>query len=333
MPTRRHFLKSSTLAAVGATVPSAMNTFALPDRVATIPLFNISLAEWSLHRSILQKDAGPDNPPIDHLDFAKTAKSLDIDGVEYVNSMFFDKAQDTAYLTEMKSRADGEGVTSLIIMVDREGKLGDPDEAARNQTVENHLRWLEAAQFLGCHSIRVNAGSEGTYDEQLKLAADGLRKLSEKGDEFGLNVIVENHGGLSSNGKWLTAVMDTVDHPRCGTLPDFGNFIIDRETGERYDPYQGVTELMPYAKAVSAKSFDWDTGKGKFVTSDQREGREVDLNFKKLLKIVTDAGYHGYIGVEYEGDKHPEMEGIRLTREAMEKVRTALSNPTADAAI
>ena len=238
--------------------------------------------------------------------------------------MFFDKAQDQAYLGEMKSRADGEGVQSLIIMVDREGKLGDPDETARNQTVENHLRWLEAAQFLGCHSIRVNAGSEGSYDEQLKLATDGLRKLSEKGDEFDLNVIVENHGGLSSNGQWLSAVMDAVDHPRCGTLPDFGNFLIDKNSGERYDPYEGVKELMPHAKAVSAKSYDWDTGKGDFITSDQREGRELDLDFEKLLKIVTDAGYDGYIGVEYEGAKHPEIEGIQRTRDAMVQVRDKL---------
>jgi L-ribulose-5-phosphate 3-epimerase len=327
--TRRSFLKSSTLAAAGAAVPSLMPSVtnaAKPD-----PLFKISLAEWSLHRRILQNEADPANPPLDHLDFAKTAKSLGIDGIEYVNAMFFEKAQDKAYLGEMKSRADGEGVESLIIMVDREGKIGDPDETARNQTVENHLRWLEAAAFLGCHSIRVNAGSAGTYEEQTKLAADGLRKLSEKGDEFGLNVIVENHGGLSSNGQWLVGVMEQVDHPRCGTLPDFGNFIIDKKTGERYDPYQGVKELMPFAKAVSAKAYDWDTGKGKFVTSDQREGRETDLDFKKLLKIVTDAGYHGYIGVEYEGAKHPEMEGIRLTREAMEKARTALSKPKANA--
>ncbi|MEM8954915.1 MAG: sugar phosphate isomerase/epimerase family protein [Verrucomicrobiota bacterium] len=323
MKTRRQFLKSSSFAAAGAAIPIATDSLALPDQVS--PLFDISLAEWSLHRSILQKNPDPANPPIDHLDFPKTAKSLGIDGIEYVNAMFFDKAQDSAYLQEMKSRADGEGVKSLIIMVDREGKIGDPDDTARKQTVENHLRWLEAAQFLGCHSIRVNAGSEGSYDEQLKLAADGLRQLSEKGDEFDLNVIVENHGGLSSNGQWLSSVMEAVDHPRCGTLPDFGNFTIDRKTNERYDPYQGVTDLMPYAKAVSAKAYDWNTGKGEFVTSDQREGRELDLDFKKLLKIVTDAGYTGYIGVEYEGAKHPEVEGIRLTREAMENARDTLS--------
>lgn len=290
----------------------------------TEPLFKISLAEWSLHKRILHRDKTGEEP-LDHLDFAKTARGLGIDAVEYVNQCFFDKANDKAYLREMKSRAADEGVKNLLIMVDREGQLGDPDESKRVATVENHLKWLDAAAFLGCHSIRVNAASKGTYEEQKKLAADGLRRLSEKGDALGLNVIVENHGGLSSNGKWLVEVMKAVDHPRCGTLPDFGNFYVDRDKGELYDPYLGVKELMPFAKAVSAKAYDWETGKGKFVTEDSRKGREIELNFKRLLAIVVDAGYHGYIGIEHEGEKHPEMEGITRTKKVMELARAELA--------
>lgn len=267
--------------------------------------FKISIAEWSLHRALWNKD-------IDHLDFAAIAKNdFGIDGIEYVNTFFFEKAEDTAYLNEMKKRASDKGVKSLIIMCDREGNLGDPDEAKRIEAVENHYKWAEAAKFLGCHSIRVNARSEGAYDDQIELAADGLRRLTEFGDTMGINTIVENHGGLSSNGKWLAAVMEKVDHPRVGTLPDFGNFRIQGD--EWYDRYEGMTELMPYAKAVSAKSHEFDAN-----------GDETGSDFYRMMDIVLDAGYNGYVGIEYEGSVHSEMEGIRLTNELLKKIRDSI---------
>lgn len=263
---------------------------------------------------------------MDNLDFAKTARELGIEGLEYVNQFFMDKARNGEYLKEMNRRASGEGAVNLLIMVDREGQLGHPDSAERMQTVENHVKWLEAAATLGCHSLRVNAASRGTYEEQQKLAADGLRKLSEKGDEFGLNVIVENHGGLSSNGKWLSGVMDLVDHPRCGTLPDFGNFLIDPEKGEWYDIYQGMEDLMPYAKAVSAKSYDWGVSSDPNVTVSQRKGRETQVDFKRSMEIVLKHGYHSYVGIEYEGHKHPSMEGIALTKAVLDRLSAELGS-------
>lgn len=268
-------------------------------------LFKISLAEWSLHRTLRDKK-------LDHLDFAKKAKhDYGIEAVEYVNQFFFTKAQDQKYLGEMKQRAADLGVTSVLIMIDSEGKLGDPDAAKRTKAVENHYKWVEAAKFLGCHSIRVNAASAGNYQEQQKLAADGLRRLAEFGDKHEINVIVENHGGLSSNGKWLAEVIHQVKHPRCGTLPDFGNFHISKT--EEYDRYQGVTELMPVAKAVSAKSHDFDT-----------QGNETHTDYRRMMKIVLAAGYHGYVGIEYEGSKLAEPEGIRATKKLLEKVRAEL---------
>ncbi len=269
-------------------------------------LFNISLAEWSLHKSIFGGE-------IAHLDFAKITKSeFGIDAVEYVNQFFSDKAKDKAYLQEMKKRAAGEGVRSLLIMCDGEGNIGDPDEQKRLQTVENHFKWIEAAKYLDCHSIRVNAASEGSYEEQMKLAADGLRRLAEFGETHDINVIVENHGGLSSNAQWLTGVMKMVDHPRCGTLPDFGNFRIEED--QWYDYYEGVKELMPYAKAVSAKSYDFDS-----------DGNETKIDFKRMMKIVADAGYRGYVGIEYEGERLSEKEGILATKKLLEQCRTYLA--------
>jgi sugar phosphate isomerase/epimerase len=229
-----------------------------------------------------------------------------------VNQFFMDKAKDQKYLAEMKTRAADLGVESVLIMIDGEGALGDADESKRTQAVEKHYKWVEAAKFLGCHSIRVNAASGGSYEEQLDRAADGLRRVTEFGDQHEINVIVENHGGLSSNGQWLAAVIKKVDHKRCGTLPDFGNFNLGG--GKQYDRYQGVAELMPYAKAVSAKSHDFD-----------EQGDEVHTDYRKMMKIVLDAGYHGYVGIEYEGGKISQPEGIKATKKLLEKVREELS--------
>lgn len=308
--TRRRFLQSSALAA--GTLMATRSMLSGADRKADLP-FKISLAEWSLHRTIF-------GGQLDHLDFARMAKEeFGIEAVEYVNQFFKDKAKDAAYIAEMKKRAGDHGVKSLLIMIDGEGHLGDPDEAKRRQAVENHKPWLEAAKMLGCHSIRVNAASEGTYDEQLKLAADGLMALTLIAEEHQLSVIVENHGGLSSNGAWLAGVMQRVNHPHCGTLPDFGNFSLG--DGKYYDHYTGVEEMMPFAKAVSAKSMSFDDAQ-PLATIDRHDPDHPRVfDYERLMKIVTDAGYHGYVGIEYEGRDLDESAGIRRTKELLERVR------------
>ena len=296
-PHRRDFLVQT--AALGAAAVLSRSLLADEKKEGDAPLFKISLAEWSLNRSLFGKK-------IDNLDFAKIAKEdFGIEAVEYVNQFFKDKAKDEAYIADLKRRAEDHGVKSLLIMIDGEGHLGDPDEGKRSTAVENHFQWVEAAKSLGCHSIRVNAYSEGSYEEQAKLAADGLRRLSEFAAKIDINVIVENHGGLSSNGKWLSGVIAAVDLPNCGTLPDFGNF-------SDYDRYLGVSEMMKYAKGVSAKSHEFDA-----------DGNEKDTDYFKMMKIVLDAGYHGYVGIEYEGggDEHA---GIRATKKLLEKVREQL---------
>lgn len=299
--------RRSFLAGAAASLPAAYAlTLQGCGPGAEAPLFRISLAQWSLHRALYAGE-------LDNLDFPRvTREEYGIEAVEYVNSFFKEKARDRAYLTDLKTRCDDHGVRSLLIMCDGEGALGDPDEAARLQAVENHHRWIEAARFLGCHSIRVNARSTGTPDEQRELAAAGLRRLVEFAAPMGINVVVENHGGLSSNGAWLTSVMEAVDHPRCGTLPDFGNFQLSE--GEWYDRYQGVAELMPYAKAVSAKSHVFD-----------ESGEEREIDFLRMMRIVLAAGYEGFVGIEYEGTELSEPEGIRATKVLLERVREALS--------
>ncbi len=281
---------------------------------ATPLFFKISLAQWSLHGTLKRWTSdGYTDATGDPLDFPIMARNqFGIEAVEYVNVFFYEKAKDQSYLSELQTRCDGEGVKSLLIMVDAEGNLGDPEKEKRMEAVTNHYKWIEAAKFLGCHSIRVNARSFGTWEEQMKLAADGLHNLCEFADGLDMNVIVENHGGLSSNGKWLSGVMEMVNHPRCGTLPDFGNFKISDD--EQYDRYLGMEELMPWAKGVSAKSQEFD-----------KEGNEVHSDYYRMLKIVKDAGFTGYIGIEYSGSPTSEPEGIIATKALLEKAGAVVS--------
>ncbi len=274
-------------------------------------IYKISLAEWSFHKALFANK-------MNNLDFPRKTRELGIEGVEYVNQFFKDKAKDTQYLAELKNICNSEGVTSVLIMCDGEGELGNPDEAARKQAVENHYQWVDAAKYLGCHSIRVNAQSQGSYEEQQKLAADGLSKLGEYGSQQGINVIVENHGGYSSDGEWLAGVMKMVNNPRVGTLPDFGNFCIERSQDgckEEYDRYKGVKELMPYAKGVSAKTHEFND-----------QGDETHTDFEKMMKIVLDAGYRGFVGIEYEGSGMEEEAGVVATKKLLERMREKLSS-------
>jgi len=331
---RRQFLKRSSLFAGGLLTAGSAKTIAAVESESP---FKISLAQWSQHRAL---KAGE----LDNLDWpAYVAKNFDIKALEWVNQFFYEQVGDQKYLAEMKKRTDDLGVRNVLIMCDRVGNLGNPDDAERTKAVEGHYAWLDAAKFLGCHSIRVNARSDDSlsYDEQKNHCVDGLRRLSGHAIGLGLNVIVENHGGLSSNGAWLSEVMKAVDLPNCGTLPDFGNFYVAKkrpntkpedwekqrerwageeyredETGIYYDRYQGIRDLMPFAKGVSAKSHEFNP-----------KGQEVNTDFGKAMRIVKNSGYEGYVGIEYEGSRLSEDEGIRQTKLLLEKPFAEVEQP------
>lgn len=299
---RREFLQTSAQAAAAVTLSARLGVAAFAkDKKPAELLYKISCTEYSLHRMIAKKELA-------HLDYAAyTKKTFGIDAIEYWNRPFMTKAKDKAYIADMRKRSDDAGVKATCILVDGEGALGDPDEAKRVKAVDNHKKWVEAAKALGCESIRVNAQSKGKREEQLNLAADGLRRLSEFAAKIKMAVIVENHGGLSSDGQWLAGVMKKVGLKNCGTLPDFGNF-------HGYDRYKGTKELMPYAKLVSAKSHDFDG-----------EGNETKTDYRKMMKIVVDSGYRGYVGIEYEGRRLSEVAGVKATKRLLERVRDELS--------
>jgi len=292
MNSRREFLRNLGLVAAGVTIAPSLDVFA-----AKKSWFDISLAEWSLHKKLFKGD-------LKNIDFPEyTAKNFGIYGVEYVNQFFKDKAQDMTYLKDLNNRAKDNGVKNVLIMIDGEGSLGDRDENKRLKAVENHHKWIDAANFLGCRAIRVNAAGEGTKEEVKDQVVKSLSSLADYGKKGKINVIVENHGGISSHGDWLADVLKTVNKKNCGSLPDFGNFY-------EYDRYQGVADLMPYAKGVSAKSHAFDA-----------KGNETGIDYAKMMDIVKKAGYKGYVGIEFEGDKISEDEGIKITKALLERFK------------
>ncbi len=300
---RRNFLSGITLSAAGLSFYpySANSLFAGRDGEM---FFDISLAEWSLRKKLFSGQ-------LKNLDFPEyTRKNFGIEAVEYVNQ-FFPSAKSN-YIQELRQRCFDAGVKSLLIMIDKEGDLGEQYYPKRMRAVERHFPWVEAAKLLGCHSIRVNARGNGTEKEVADAVTESLRKLSEFANDYDINVLVENHGGYSSNGKWLASLMENVGMENCGTLPDFGNFRISNK--EEYDKYKGMKELMPYAKGVSAKSNRFD-----------EEGNEVSTDFEKVLKIIKESGYRDYIGIEYSGQQLDEDKGIIATRDLLIRYGEKLS--------
>ncbi len=257
--------------------------------------FKISLAQWSLHRTF---KSGTNN-----LEFPAIAASMGIHAVEYVNQFFFDKAEDFGYLSKMLENAKDHDVQNVQIMVDREGILGHKDKKVRIDAIERHYKWVDAAKFLGCHAIRVNAHGKGNGDDVAKRVSESLQQLATYAAKDNINIIVENHGGWSSDAQWISKVMKMVSMSNCGTLPDFGNFTINRFPPKHYDRYQGVKEMLPWAKGVSAKSHQFD-----------ENGEETSTNYRRMIEVLRQQKFSGYVGIEYEGAYLSEIAGILATR-------------------
>jgi sugar phosphate isomerase/epimerase len=311
MATRRIFIKKSLLGAGALMLVPSLELKSIINSE-----LKISLAEWSLHRSI--RDG-----KIDHLDFPTVAKKdYNISAVEYVNGLFGgnkmtfkEAAKNTAYLNELLKRSKDAGVFNHLLMVDDEGPLALPDDKVRLVSVDDHKKWIEAAKLLGCLTVRVNLHGDGTPDAKKAASIDSLSRLGDFAKPMNLNIVVENHGHESSNGAWVADVMKQVNRSNVGTLPDFGNFCLSQDWGstqdeckDYYDRYKGVKEMLPFAKGVSAKTYDFDSN-----------GEQPKIDYKRLIGIVKDSGFKGYIGVEFEGNTQPEEEGIRKTKLLIEK--------------
>ena len=310
MSTRRIFIKQSLLSTGAALLAPSLFAYNEEKR------FKISLAQWSLHRTL---QAGK----LDHLDFpVKARNDFGIEAVEYVNGFFGGKkmnfkeaGKNQDYLNELLKRSKDAGVVNHLLMVDEEGPLALPNEKKRLKAVDNHKKWIEAAKFLGCATVRVNLHGDGDSDAKKTASIDSLSRLGAIAGTMNINVVVENHGSDSSRGVWMAEVIKQVNRSNVGTLPDFGNFCISHPWGttqdgceEEYDRYKGVAEMLPFAKGVSAKTYDFDAN-----------GEQPLMDYKRLMDIVKKSSFEGYIGIEFEGNKGDEDDGIRKTKALLEK--------------
>jgi sugar phosphate isomerase/epimerase len=328
---RRTFIKTSSIGIAAAGIASATPSILKAGVIKKEMPFKLALSQFSLASQFWTKQLDP-------LDFPrKTIETFGITGLDYCSMFFADKAKDTSFLNELKKRSMDNGCYNLRIMVDGEGVLGDLNKDVRTKAIENHYKWIDAAATLGCAMIRVNVEGEGGDPKEVsKAAIESLNTLIDYGKKVNVDVIVENHIGISCNGAWLADVMKELNNPHCGTLADFGNFCINRTKPptndiagwmqtkclEEYNRYKGITELMPYAKGVHAKTHVFDAN-----------GNDTETDFAKMFKIITDSGFKGWVSVEYEGglfkmytkdDKYLDNDaGVLATKKLIEKVVTA----------
>lgn len=300
---RRTFIRNS---AVGATALASSPLIAFGAQEKEL---KISLAQWSLHRSF---EDGILNPE----DFASIAKEkYKINAVEFVNGLYPEKGKDESFWIKMKTRSSDAGVQNLVMMVDDEGDLGAASEKTRLKSVENHYKWVNATKLLGCHTMRVNAFGDSDREIYRMAIVDGMSRLADYATELGINIVIENHGLFSSDAALIAEIIKEVNLPNFGSFPDFGNWCLSAKWGttqgdcdKMYDRYQGVAELLPYAKAVSAKSYNFN-----------EQGEDTKIDYYRMMKIVKESEYKGHVGIEYEGMEKSEHEGILITKKLMKK--------------
>jgi len=294
---RRDFLKLAASLSAVAVIPASFTSFAHKKH-----WFEISIAQWSFQRQFYSGE-------MKTVDFPKfAAEKLGIYGIDYLSDFMLDIYTKPEKLKQLKKRSDDLGVHNEMIMCHKEGRVGDMISANRAKVIDTHYRWIEAAHHLGCKSIRVNARSGGSRQQQLDLVTDSLTQLSKFAAPLGINIIVENLWGsdYSYKANFIADVMKNVNMNNCGTLPDLNNFRYD-------DPYKSTAIIMPWAKAVSAKSMDFDP-----------KGREKYIDYFRMMDIVHKSGFNGYIGIEWEGCKKSPMEGVLLTKALLEKARNSV---------
>lgn len=268
------------------------------------------LAQWSFNKETFKGE-------MNTLDFINVAGELGFEGVEYVNQFFLDKVEDTEFLDGLKAAAKKANVKSTLLMIDKAGVLGDSDPEKRKDAVEQHKKWMDAAARLDCPTIRVNAHGDGTAQEMMDAVESSVKELSNYGKSIGVGVIIENHGMHSSDGKWLSELVGKVVPYGAGSLADFDNWCIEREGGalwgapciKEYDRYQGMKELLPTAKSVSVKAFEFD-----------KDGYPIRTDFKKMFQLIHDAQYDEYLAIEFEGHDMPGLEGVKKTFEIAKKL-------------
>jgi sugar phosphate isomerase/epimerase len=281
---------------------------------ASSPEAKYTLAQWSFHRDLF-------DGKIDSVDFINAAGEMGFIGVEYVSQFFQDKVEDFAYFDTLNAAAKKAGIKNIMIQVDNIGNLSSSDPEQRNQALADGKKWVDAASYLGCALMRVNAHGEGSPEEIKANSIEAIGELAEYAKTKGVQIIIENHGGISNDGAWLADLISKLADKNVAGLADFHNWCIERENGElwgapcikEYDAYHGFAELIGTAKSVSVKALEFDAN-----------GDETSMDFVKFFQIMKTASYDGYLGVEYEGSSLPSREGILKTKALAEKTRQVI---------
>ena len=269
-----------------------------------------SLGQWTFHKALFANE-------MTTVDFIHKTKELGFQGVDFVNQFFMDKAEDLPFLDSLKSTLDENKLKATLILIDREGDLGNPNDEERKLAIENHKQWIHAAEYLACPSVRFNAFGNGSADEVMEACVASIGILADYAKTKGIEVLIENHGGYSSDPNWLVSLYKKLNRSNVALLPDFDNWCIERENGERwgtpcineYDRYKGMKLLLPFAGTISIKSFGFD-----------EEGKEIKTDFERVFEMVKETGYPEYMGIEFEGDGMPPSEGLKKTLSLIKRI-------------
>jgi len=335
--TRREFIENSIKSSIGlslaATLPSSLFLYSCKPEKKEFNL-KISLQVYSFAPLMM---AGK----FDLKDFPEMVRNTyQLDGAEYWSIAFTGRENNEAFLKELKQKSDDNGVNNTIILVDdiniltmESGpSLASLSSEERSRAIDFHKIWVDTAAKIDCHSIRINLKSnDGTAEEVQEVCSESISKLIEYSSQSNISVVLENHGGLTGNGKWLSGLIKNINNEFVGSLPDFGDFNfcqtrgdlnfanVDRECEMKYDKYLGVEELIPYAKGISAKSHDFD-----------KNGSETKTDYKRMMEIIKNSDFSGYISIEYEGamlsmllnrDSYlSSHDGILATKSLLEKL-------------
>ncbi len=267
----------------------------------------IGLSTWSLHRHMgpikrqVVTDTGEKHEwteeypeDVSLLDFAGFArKEYGLTHLELIQMSF--PSTEASYLKKLRSAVEAAEAVIENVPID----VGDICELAperRAEHVRNIKSWMDVAAAIGSRAVRVNTGPSREGSDALALAVESCKRLAEHADKLGLNVLIENHGGISSDPQLLKQLIESVSTERMGACPDFGGF----DEAIRYD---GLQKIMPLAKLVHAKSYAFD-----------EHGEETAIDYARCMQIVKNSGFSGVLSIEYEGDGNAS-EGIKKTKE------------------
>jgi sugar phosphate isomerase/epimerase len=284
MTTRRQFLHSTLTAGVGLALAAPAAAIEPIARTGK-PHLRLSLAAYSF-RKYLDLKAKP-KPAMTLDDFVDLAAGMNLDAVEPTAYYFADTSPE--YLGRLKGRCTRLGLDISGTAVGN--NFCTPDAARLKEQLAMVKKWTEHASRLGAKTVRIFAGSVDKTETEEKARARCIAAIQEACDyaaQFGVYLALENHGGITATLEQILLLVRGVKHDFFGVNLDTGNF-------HTSDPYADLARLAPYAVNVQIK------------TEIQRAGqKKEEADLKRLIGMLREAGYRGYVALEYEAEEDPK---------------------------